>query len=209
MPVKADNLPFPPAPGRFPCVSIDIPWHFETRAPTTSPTANRSPQRHYPTADVKHMKTLPMADFLERDAFVFLWITGPMLVDGAHIELAKAWRLKRSAMVFVWVKTKARFDMRLLERSPLMDEDLHSGTGYSTPANAEYVVLLRRGHPKRLRAGIKQIILAPVSDHSRKPNEFFRRVELFCAGPRLDMFAGRARPGWTWWGQAHREGEGQ
>ena len=203
--ILADNLSFPPAPARFACVAIDCPWHFETRAPSADPTAHRSPQRHYPTADVEHLATLPMADFLERDAFVFAWFTGPMLMQGAHIRLAEAWGLEISSRVFVWIKTKRKFDMRLLERSPLLESDLHMNTGYTTMKNVEDVVLMRRGSPKRLRAGIRETIIAPVMEHSRKPDEFYRRVELYCDGPRLDMFAGRRRAGWTSWGFQHRD----
>lgn len=204
--VRADNLPFPPSPGRFACASIDWPSHFETRAPVSNPSADRSPQRHYPTADVEHMETLDVRSFLTPDAFVFLWMTGPHLAIGTHVRFARAWGLKLSALAFVWIKTKRSFDMAALQRSPLLDCDLHHGLGYSTLANAEYVVLLRHGKPKRLRA-VRQVIIAPVDDHSRKPIEFFRRCEIFCAGPRIDMFAGRPVPGWTKWGLAHRVGD--
>jgi len=203
-----DNLPFPPAPPeKFACVSLDWPSHFESRAPSTNPQSVRSPQRHYPTASVEHMMTLPLKDFLAPDAFVFLWMTGPHLVVGAHIKMARAWGLRLSSLVFVWVKTKRSFDMQLLQRSPLLEEDLHVNTGFTTMQNAEYVVLLRRGSPRKLRAGIRQIIIAPVGSHSAKPDEFFRRAEMYCEGSRLDMFAGRERPGWAAWGYPHREGE--
>jgi N6-adenosine-specific RNA methylase IME4 len=205
---RPDNLPFPPASGRrYACVAIDPPWHFVSRAAVKDPQTLRSPQRHYPTADVEHLCTLPMRDFLERDAFVFCWITGPMLIQGAHLVLADAWRMKLSSMVFVWVKTKRGLAMDVLRRSPLLEEDLHLGTGFSTMQNAEYVVLMRRGQPERLRAGIRQMIIAPVAEHSRKPDEFFRRAELYCAGPRLDMFGGARRAGWDHWGDQHRESD--
>lgn len=205
---KADDLPFPPTPAqRYGCVSLDWPSHFQVRAGTVKPKAVRSPQRHYPTCSVEHMCTLPVRDFLEPNAFVFLHMTGPHLIIGSHIRMAKAWGLRLSSMVFVWLKTKASFDMDLLHRTPLLEHDMHNGTGFTTMANAEFVILLRRGSPKRLRAGIKQVIIAPVMEHSRKPDEFFRRAELYCAGPRLDMFAGAERPGWDAWGNPHRDGE--
>lgn len=205
---KPDNLPFPPAPGeRFACAAMDWPSHFESRAPSANPQSVRSPQRHYPTSDVDHMCTLNMREFLLPNAFVFLWMTGPHLVAGAHLKMAKAWGLRVSSIVFVWIKTKGSFDMDLLRRTPLLEADLHTGTGFTTMANAEYVVLLRRGSPRKMTAGIRQVIISPVMEHSRKPDEFFRRAELYCAGPRIDMFAGAERPGWTSWGDPHRPGE--
>lgn len=205
---KPDNLPFPPAPGqRYACASLDWPSHFESRAPSANPSSVRSPQRHYPTCSVEHMCTLPLRDFLAPDAFVFLWMTGPHLALGSHVEMAKAWGMRISGLVFVWIKTKRKFDLSLLRTTPLFESDLHVNTGFTTMQNAEYVVLLRRGSPKRLHTGIRQIIFAPVAEHSRKPDEFFRRAEFYCAGPRLDMFAGAARPGWDAWGNPHRAGE--
>ena len=47
---------------------------------------------------------------------------------------------------------------------------------------------------------MREIIIAPMREHSRKPDEFYRRAEMFCAGPRLDLFGRQSRSGWTVWG---------
>lgn len=206
---RADNLPFPPVPGRFAVVAIDPPWHFDTRAPVKDPAADRSPQRHYPTADLDHLETLPMGDFLERDAWVFLWLTSPLLVRGVQLRLANAWGLEVSGLAFTWLKLWNDFDTGLLARTPLLERDLAVGGGYTTRKNTEPCVLLKRGSPRRARADIREPIISPRREHSRKPEEFYRRVEHFCVGPRIDMFAGADRPGWTRWGWGHREGEGE
>jgi N6-adenosine-specific RNA methylase IME4 len=36
--------------------------------------------------------------------------------------------------------------------------------------------------------------------HSEKPEEAFALIEAVSPGPRLELFARRARPGWTVWG---------
>src|SRR3546814_5826084 len=84
-----------------------------------------------------------------------------------------------------------------LEKTPLFEGDLHLSTGFTTRQNAEFVLLGRIGSPARARADIRQIIIAPVAEHSRKPDEFFRRAQHYGHGPYLDMFAGGERPGWT------------
>lgn len=38
---------------------------------------------------------------------------------------------------------------------------------------------------------------APVGRHSEKPDAFYSIVEKLFAGPRLDLFARKHRPGWT------------
>ena len=72
--------------------------------------------------------------------------------------------------------------------------------GHTTRQNAEYVVLGRRGKPRRLCKDVHQLIIQPRREHSRKPDEFYARVERYCTGPYLELFARQRRPGWTAWG---------
>jgi N6-adenosine-specific RNA methylase IME4 len=51
-----------------------------------------------------------------------------------------------------------------------------------------------------LVADVREVVLAPVREHSRKPAEVYRRIERFCAGPRIELFARERRPGWISWG---------
>jgi N6-adenosine-specific RNA methylase IME4 len=62
------------------------------------------------------------------------------------------------------------------------------------------VLLARRGNCRRQRKDIRELILAPRREHSRKPDEFYRRVEQYCAGPYADLFAREQRPNWATWG---------
>src|SRR3546814_3621629 len=83
----ADNLPLPPLPDeKFGVISIDIPWHFRSRAPTQNHHISRSPQRHYPTMDLEHAEQLPIKHLAKPDAHVFMWITGPLMVQGRSEE---------------------------------------------------------------------------------------------------------------------------
>jgi N6-adenosine-specific RNA methylase IME4 len=61
-------------------------------------------------------------------------------------------------------------------------------------------VLGRRGHPERLDKGVFEIIVAPRREHSRKPDEVYRRIEKYCAGQRLDLFPRQRRDGWIPYG---------
>jgi N6-adenosine-specific RNA methylase IME4 len=64
----------------------------------------------------------------------------------------------------------------------------------------EIVLLARRGNCRRRRKDVRELILAPRREHSRKPDEFYRRVEQYCDGPFVDLFARERRPGWHTWG---------
>lgn len=204
----ADNLPFPPLPTeRAGLLVLDPPWHHESRAAVKNPDVIRSPQRHYPTADLDHLATIPVRDMCLADAWVMLWITGPHLAVGAHTFLFKKWGVRPSALGFVWVKTNNAFEQDRLLTTPLLERDLVFGMGFTTRQNVELVMFGRIGSPRRARADIRQVIISNRREHSRKPEEFYRRAEHFCTGPRIDAFGGRLREGWQHWGWGHREGE--
>jgi len=107
-----------------------------------------------------------------------------------------------SAKAFTWVKT-----LPSLVRGPRMistdeiERVLAMGGGLTTRKNTESCWLGRRGKPKILSHSVREVIVAPRREHSRKPDEFYDRVEVFCPGPRLDLFGRQSRDGWTVYGQ--------
>jgi N6-adenosine-specific RNA methylase IME4 len=119
-----------------------------------------------------------------------------LIAIGAHIPVMQAWGFKPSAIAFVWAKLNPNAPSLFLT-----ERDFFFGPGLTTRQNAEYVVLGRRGQPRRLAADVRQLIVAPRSRrHSEKPAEAYRRIERYCAGPRLELFARQRRDGWTCWG---------
>jgi N6-adenosine-specific RNA methylase IME4 len=44
------------------------------------------------------------------------------------------------------------------------------------------------------------VVLSPVAEHSRKPDEILGRIERLVAGPYLELFGREQVPGWTVWG---------
>ena len=112
-------------------------------------------------------------------------------------------------MGFDWLKLWPNTDVGQYARTPLLEQDVAVGGGYTTRKNLEYVVLMKRGNPPVLRRDIRSLIISPRREHSRKPDEFYRRMEAFAPGPRIDMFGGRPRDGWTHWGWGHRVGEAE
>jgi N6-adenosine-specific RNA methylase IME4 len=79
-------------------------------------------------------------------------------------------------------------------------DGLHWGTGYWTRANAELCLLATKGAAKRRARNVHQVVIAPVAEHSRKPDKVSDRIERLVGGPYLEMFARRPRQGWTVWG---------
>ena len=72
--------------------------------------------------------------------------------------------------------------------------------GYWTRANAEMCLLATRGSPQRLAMDVPQVIIAPVGEHSQKPEEARRRIERLLNGPYLELYGRKPVDGWTVWG---------
>ena len=66
---------------------------------------------------------------------------------------------------------------------------------------SEICLLAVKGKPKRKSAGIHQLIVSPVEQHSKKP-DLVRDKIVALAGdvPRIELFARQAAPGWDVWG---------
>lgn len=186
--------------GHFCAIVADPPWAFKAR--TAIQTRNfdsaRDVEKHYQTMTIDKIMALPVGDLAAKDCHLFLWTTGPCLRQA--FDVLTAWKFKYSSMGFVWVKLKRSHDPNQLRLLPTAAADLHTGLGLTTRKNAEFVLLGRRGNARRLSKSVREIILSPVREHSRKPDEAYDRVREYCAGPYLDLFARAARPGWTTWG---------
>ena len=168
----------PNVEGGFRVVCADPPWHFKSNS---AAIPGKNAMRHYGCMGLSDLVALPVKDAVASDAWLFLWITGPFLAIGAHMPIVKAWGFKTSTIGFVWEKE-------------------NFGTGYTTRSSCEFVVVGRRGSPKRASASVRQFIREAAREHSRKPDEFYRRVETLCEGERLELFGRQSRPGWTVWG---------
>jgi N6-adenosine-specific RNA methylase IME4 len=149
---------------------------------------------------VDDIAALPVKALAAPDEHLMLWITGPLLIEGKHLAIMKAWGFKPSSIAFTWVKLKRSIDVRQLRLVTTQESDLHVGLGLTTRKNAEFCLLGRRGNAKRLSKSVREIILAPVREHSRKPDQFYERARQYAAGPYLELFARQRRPGWDAWG---------
>lgn len=76
----------------------------------------------------------------------------------------------------------------------------HIGLGYWTRANSEQCLLFTRGKPQKRSSSVRQLIVSPIREHSRKPDEQYQRIEELVYGPYLELFARQRREGWVSWG---------
>jgi N6-adenosine-specific RNA methylase IME4 len=186
--------------GRYACIMADPPWHFRARTALQvgNWTSRRDSEKHYPVMGIDDIAGLPVRDLAARDAHLFIWTTGPCLRQ--TFDVIESWGFRYSAVAFTWVKLKRSHNPNQLRILPTAEGDLHVGLGMTTRKNAEFCLLARRGNARRAAKNIREIILAPVREHSRKPDEAFDRAAAYCAGPYLELFSRESRAGWDTWG---------
>lgn len=176
--------------GPFACILADPPWAFKTRdnAPDALPTSKkprRHGDRHYMTTQTEDLMRIPVGDVAAKDCALFMWVVDSHFTQA--MALGEAWGFKFNTCAFVWVKSK-------LGGWP------HVGMGFWTRKQTEQCWLFTRGSPRRLSKGVEQIIWCPRGAHSAKPDQQYDAIERLVGGPRLELFARSARPGWSAWG---------
>lgn len=144
---------------------------------------------------INDIAALPISEIAADDCHLFLWVTGPILEKS--FEVIRAWGFRYSGVAFTWIKLRKSHDPNQLRILPSLDSDFHVGLGFTTRKNAEFCLLARRGNAKRNAKNIRELILAPRREHSRKPDEAHARIERYADGPYLELFGRAQRPNWT------------
>lgn len=169
---------------KYGAILADPPWHFSTYS---HKGMGRSADVHYPTMNIEDIKALPVADIADKDCVLFLWVTFPCLQEG--LDVIKAWGFTYKTVAFVWVKQNKKAD------------SLFWGMGYWTRSNVELCLLATKGKPKRVDAGVHQVVISHIEEHSRKPLEIHRRIERLMGDVlKIELFARRKTAGFDVWG---------
>jgi|SRR5262245_14553544 len=180
---SAADCPLPGLlPGSFDVIVADPPWEFKTYS--RKGKEKKSAERHYPTMPLQQIKDLPIAELAAPDCALFLWSTAPLLMDA--LDVMKAWGFQYKTHG-VWGKVTVRGRIAF-------------GTGYRLRTSHEPWLLGVRGNPKNTKSE-RSLLMAPLRDHSQKPEEFYAMVERWMPDARrLDLFSRQNRPNWTAWG---------
>jgi len=165
----------------FEVILADPPWLFETWGEGDRNVSNKYDLMS--TDDICKL-SLPSAE----NCTLFLWACWPKLYDA--LQVIEAWGFEYKTIGWVWVKAnKSGFGF-------------FTGMGYSTRANSEPCFIATKGKPLRVQnKGIQSLIYSPVREHSRKPDDQYRKIEsLYPNHSYLELFARRKRQGWASWG---------
>jgi N6-adenosine-specific RNA methylase IME4 len=170
------------AAGSYKLVLADPPWSFTTYS---DKGLTKSPQAHYRCMRLPEIKALPVADLTLPDAVCIVWGTAPMLPELLATLAAWGFAYKSAGS---WAKLSST------------GRKTAFGPGYVYRSAAEFWVFGTRGKPEQLVRNVRNLIIAPVRGHSRKPDEMRTEALRQWGGPAVELFTRESSPGWSTWG---------
>jgi N6-adenosine-specific RNA methylase IME4 len=171
--------------GPFSTIYADPPWRFQNRTGKMAPEHQRL--LRYPTMTLEEILELPVNRLAAAAAHLYLWVPNALIAEG--LEVMKRWGFTyKTNLVWYKVRKDGGPDGR--------------GVGFYFRNVTELLLFGVRGRMRTLRPGRTQVnvVSRRKREHSRKPDEFYDLIERCSPGPYLELFARRARPGWTQWG---------
>jgi N6-adenosine-specific RNA methylase IME4 len=133
----------------------------------------------YPTMPLAEIEAMPVSDLADEAAHLWLWTTNKTLEDG--FKVMRAWGFKYLAPIH-WIKPAG-----------IGAWFVHVSQTCLFGYKGKCVFPLERYKRNVIQTG-------PPKRHSEKPEAAFALIEAVSPGPRIELFARRARPGWTVWG---------
>ncbi len=198
--------PFDGLAGNYGVILADPPWAFRTFSGANA-TPHRCAEDHYQTLDFAALRALPVADIAAPNCALFMWVVGSHLDEA--LELARAWDFSFCTDAFYWLKQK----MIGADQIDIFTGDIPPpkiSMGYRTRKQVEPCWMFTRGKVPRGAKDVRQLIIEPPREHSRKPEAQYDRIERLVPDvPRLEMFARTRRPGWDAWGNQVERFAGQ
>lgn len=169
-------------PLRYGVLLIDPPWRFQN---FSARGEKKNPISHYGCMDVAAIQALPVSQLAAPDCALIMWCTAPLLPEaiatlkiwGFTFKSAGAWA-KRSSTGQKWA----------------------FGTGYCYRSAAEFWLLGTLGSPRQRVKNVRNLIVAPIREHSRKPDQMRGDIEALWPGPYAELFARESAPRWENWG---------
>jgi N6-adenosine-specific RNA methylase IME4 len=168
---ESHRLAIQPVEGKFRTIVLDPPYSYRQSL------AGRA-RPDYAVMSQKQLLALPVADWAESEAHIYVWAPNNCLPEA--LELMVAWGFSFTT-VLTWIKP--RF-----------------GLGSYFRASTEQCLFGVRGRLMTRARNIPTHFEARAGRHSDKPDEFFRLVERASYPGYLEVFARKRRKNWSAWG---------
>lgn len=170
---------------KFRTAMVDVPHQFKNVRTGGSLCSGAS--QKYPVMDLDTIMQLPVSNILEKDSLLLYWT--PPSLKPESLDVIRAWGYKYVTTLY-WVKTQ--------KHNP---EKIKMGMGYNVRGAVEECLICRRGKVPALGIQQPNVIFAPATTHSAKPDAaysyFEPALERLGLIPKVDLFARVERPGWV------------
>lgn len=181
---RVDTGPLAGLPkNHYGAICADPPWAYRTYSNRAGAAPHRTVEAPYRSMPFEDLAALPVASLAAPDCLLHLWTISSHF-DQA-LDLGRMWGFSFKSLGLNWVKTT-----RADPEKPKM------GMGHWLRQDSEIGLIFTRGRPRRASAAVRQTILEPAREHSRKPDEALARIEALVDGPYLEMFSRSWRTGW-------------
>lgn len=177
---------------RYKTILADPPWPEVGGTPKCESWggSKRGADQHYPVMRVDEIAAIPVYRWARRDAHLWLWTTDQFLHDALHVLGRWGFRYVRT---MIWHKKKGgKTQIGLGQYLRGAHEICLFGVRGSLP-------YARDDQGKRIT--IPSVFEAGTTAHSAKPERSYEIIEKVSPGPRLELFAREARPGWDAMGE--------
>lgn len=165
-------------------IYADPPWEFKTRSKKGE---GKSAQNHYQCMNFDDLKVIPVNCIGAKNSIMFMWATKPLLPK--QINLMECWGYEYKTIGFDWLKLNPK------ALTPFI------GLGYYSRANMEYCLIGVKGSVGRPKdKGISSVVMQPIREHSRKPDNIRYLIQRMFDGPYIELFARTTIEGWDCWG---------
>lgn len=178
--------------GGYRLILSDWPWLFSLRSKAGE---GKAPQAHYDCIPIDVIRALPVWKLAANDSITLQWSTSPLLDQQIEVMKDHGFVYKQEAP---WLKGSPT---SVGEPGDEGHKAAFSG-GYLWRNCHEPLLIGTRGEPELLpaRRSERAAFYDARREHSRKPDDIYRKAETLCAGPYLELFSRSNREGWTSFG---------
>lgn len=160
--------------GNYDVIVIDPPWNYQDDSVYDADGFRGTCP--YPTMSIEQIKDikLPAKD----DCVLWLWTTNKHIFDCR--EILNEWGFEIKS-ILTWDKE-------------------HIAIGRWLRSQTEHCILAIKGKPYYQNTKFGTLLREKRTEHSAKPESFYKMVDEICAGRKLDYFARKKREGWDVFG---------
>ena len=169
---------------KYQIILADPPWLYPKTGGTTN--SRGMAKQFYSTMSNQDICNLSVRKITDDNCVLFLWSTYTHLP--VALKVIESWGFNYFGLGFEWIKKT-------------VTGKNHFGMGFYTRANSEPCLMAFKGKMKPLRHDIRQIVESQIGEHSQKPEQVRKNIELLFGDlPRIELFARQKTEGWDVWG---------